>query len=243
MPKNSLKVNSKSVTGNLCSSVSNYDRSQESPLCALRILTETGSVASLMASENSGSLPNEHDYAHAEATSSADAVEVAAPSAASTANRVLVAAGFAEHTHNSHVHGALPMELTGPAVGAEVDCPPVGTSFPQAEDEEEEEPKKSSDALLPPCGRRRNALPEDQNCACCGVLFERQGRSFNRRAVYTFTTPDAVQWAFPDATVHKKSFLCETCAQVVRSKCKRKQSGKRSLWLKPPVAKQVCLII
>lgn len=215
-----------------------------------------------MASENPGtqdgtssSEPNEHDYAHAEAPSSAVALEVPAPSSASAANGVLtLAASFAEETHNSQVQGTLTMELTGPAVGAEVDCPPVGcetgaSSPPQAE-EEREEPRKSSAsqpvALLPPsarsrCGRRRNPLPEDKNCACCRVLFERQGRSFNRRAVYTFTTPDTVQWAFPDAAVHDKSFLCETCAQVVRSKCKRKQSGKRSLWLRPPVTKQVCV--
>lgn len=208
-----------------------------------------------MASENTGaqdgtssSEPNEHDYAHAEATTSRVAVEVPAPSAASAANGVLtVAASFAEHTHNPQVQGTLTMELAGPAVGAEVDCPPVGcetvaSSPPQAE-EEEEEPRKSSapqPVARSRCGRRRNPLPEDKNCACCRVLFERQGRSFNRRAVYTFTTPDTVQWAFPDAAVHDKSFLCETCAQVVRSKCKRKQSGKRSLWLRPPVTKQVC---
>lgn len=90
-------------------------------------------------------------------------------------------------------------------------------------------------------GRRRTMRPEDKNCSCCKTQFQRHGRSFNRRAVYTFTTPDTVQWAFPDATVHQKSFLCETCAQSIRSKCKRKQSGKRSLWLKPAASKQVCV--
>lgn len=215
-----------------------------------------------MASEHTGtqdgtglSEPNEHDYAHAVATSSAVAVEVPAPSSTSAANGVLtVAASFAEHTQDSQVQATLTVELAGPTVGAEVDCPPVGSetaaSSPPQTEEEEEEPRKTSASqpvtLLPPsarsrCGRRRNPLPEDKNCACCRVLFERQGRSFNRRAVYTFTTPDTVQWAFPDAVVHDKSFLCETCAQVVRSKCKRKQSGKRSLWLRPPVTKQVCV--
>lgn len=216
-----------------------------------------------MASENTGALagirhgtgslePNEHDYAHAEATRSLPPVaEVPAPSSGSAANGVLtVAASFADHTHGSQVQDTLTVELPAPAVGAEVDCPPVGSDTgastpPQAEEEDTRKSSAAQPVALPPparsrCGRRRNPLPEDKNCACCRVMFERQGRSFNRRAVYTFTTPDTVQWAFPDAAVHDKSFLCETCAQVIRSKCKRKQSGKRSLWLRPPATRQVC---
>lgn len=86
---------------------------------------------------------------------------------------------------------------------------------------------------------RHPARPEDRNCSCCQLLFERHGRSFNRRAVYTFTTPDTVRWVFPESTVTEKSFLCERCAQVIRTKGRRKQSGKRSLWLKPPTPKKV----
>ncbi|CAN9512048.1 unnamed protein product [Ophioblennius macclurei] len=123
----------------------------------------------------------------------------------------------------------VPVDMPEPAVGAEVDCP-VGTDL---------EMQIGADApAVPRFGRRRQKRPEDRNCACCRLEFERQGRSFNRRAVYTFTSPDTVSWAFPGCAVNDKSFLCETCAQVIRSKCKRKQSGKRSLWLKPPAAKQ-----
>ncbi|TNN38306.1 hypothetical protein EYF80_051523 [Liparis tanakae] len=79
------------------------------------------------------------------------------------------------------------------------------------------------------------ARPEDENCSSCRFAFERQGRSFNRRAVFTFTTPETVRWVFPEAAAaHDKSFLCETCAQVIRAKCRRKQNGKRTLWLIPP---------
>ncbi|XP_061747389.1 uncharacterized protein LOC133545634 isoform X2 [Nerophis ophidion] len=91
-------------------------------------------------------------------------------------------------------------------------------------------------------GRRRARLQEDKSCrccCCCGGHFERQGRGFNRRAVFTFTTPDAARWVFPDAAaVTKKSFVCETCAQVIRTKCWRKNNGKRVVWLKPASAKQ-----
>nr|XP_061796744.1 uncharacterized protein LOC133588137 [Nerophis lumbriciformis] len=89
-------------------------------------------------------------------------------------------------------------------------------------------------------GRRRARVQEDKTCCCCSGHFERQGRGFNRRAVFTFTTPEAAQWVFPDAAaVTKKSFVCETCAQVIRTKCWRKNNGKRVVWLKPPSAKQV----
>lgn len=188
--------------------------------------------------------PNEHDYAHAEAINSAAAV-MSSPSGTSAANGVLTAAGsFIDQAQGSQGQPTLSVELPGPAVGAEVDCPVGNETGASGED-----PQKSATSqpiASPPSGRsrsgrRRSSLPEDKNCSCCKVMFERQGRSFNRRAVYTFTTPDTVQWAFPDASVHEKSFLCETCAQVIRSKCKRKQSGKRSLWLKPPVIKQVCV--
>nr|XP_057910880.1 uncharacterized protein LOC131106118 isoform X2 [Doryrhamphus excisus] len=89
-------------------------------------------------------------------------------------------------------------------------------------------------------GRRRARVQEDKTCCCCcSEHFERQGRGFNRRAVFTFTTPEAAQWVFPDAAaVSKKSFVCETCAQVIRTKCWRKNNGKRVVWLKPPSAKQ-----
>lgn len=223
-------------------------------------IDKTGTPASYMASVNTETLagteeatgssePNEHDYAHAETDNSAAAV-MSSPSGTSAANGVLTVAGsFTDHVQGSQGHPTLSVELPGPAVGAEVDCPVGNETGGSSPPQTEEDPQKSatSQPIAPPlsgrsrCGRRRSSLPEDKNCSCCKVMFERQGRSFNRRAVYTFTTPETVQWAFPDASVHEKSFLCETCAQVIRSKCKRKQSGKRSLWLKPPVIKQVCV--
>ncbi|XP_034389417.1 uncharacterized protein LOC117731282 [Cyclopterus lumpus] len=104
------------------------------------------------------------------------------------------------------------------AVGAEVDCP----------------------ALTPAtrAGRRRLNPPEDESCASCMIAFERHGRSFNRRAVFTFTTPETVHWVFQGSEVHDKSFMCETCAKVLRGKCRRKQTGKRSLWLQAPAPTQ-----
>ncbi|XP_054867007.1 uncharacterized protein LOC111582587 [Amphiprion ocellaris] len=157
---------------------------------------------------------NEHDYAH---TADANFASSGTPTEPEQSAPVQPSA-------------SLPVEHPEPAVGAEVDCPGGNDAEPQ------------KTVLAPPAvGRgpsRRPRRPEDRNCSCCKLQFERQGRSFNRRAVYTFTTPDTVHWAFPGSVVHEKSFLCETCAQVVRSKCKRKQSGKRSLWLKPAVTKQ-----
>lgn len=129
------------------------------------------------------------------------------------------AAALPEHDYAHSVAVAAPGSSSTtevePAVGAEVECPAV-TPVSRA-------------------GRRRPKRPEDENCSSCRFAFERQGRSFNRRAVFTFTTPETVQWVFPEAAAaHDKSFLCETCAQVIRGRCRRKQTGKRALWLIPP---------
>lgn len=139
-----------------------------------------------------------------------------------------------EHDYAHTADGSLtpaevssPVELPEPAVGAEVDCPGGG--------EVDGDPPKPAARR----GRRRPTRPEDRNCAGCKSEFEKQGRCFCRRAVYTFTNPETVQWVFPDSVVNDKSFLCETCAQLVRSKCKRKHTGKRYIWLKPPEVKQV----
>ncbi len=187
--------------------------------------------------------PNEHDYAHTaagnftstEASSSSGQESFTAP-----VEPVLSAPG----------QPTLSVELSEQAVGAEVDClggndvdassPPPPSNVTEESYHETSASEVAASTSISRVGRRRNNRPEDKNCSCCKCEFERQGRSFNRRAVYTFSTPETVQWVFPDATVHEKSFLCETCAQVVRSKCKRKQSGKRSLWLKPPPVKPVC---
>eukprot|EP00064_Thunnus_orientalis_P022170 superscaffoldBa00007247_g22356 len=189
--------------------------------------------------------PNEHDYAHTAATNFA-CTEASFCSGPPTGDSGVTAQESfttpAEPAQSAQVEPtACPsVELPEPAVGAEVDCPggndvEAASSPPRTE----EDPTKTADPeLTGRGGRRRPKRLEDGNCCCCKSEFERQGRSFNRRAVYTFTTPDTVQWAFPDAVAHDKSFLCETCAQVIRSKCKRKQTGKRSLWLKPPVTKQ-----
>lgn len=105
--------------------------------------------------------------------------------------------------------------LTEQALGAEVDC------------------AAGSSPSVSRAGPRRSKRPEDRSCSGCKTEFSKQGRSFNRRAVYTFTTPDTVRWVFPDTTVNEKSFLCENCAQFIRSKCTRKAGGKRTMWLKP----------
>lgn len=174
---------------------------------------------------------NEHDYAHAVATNFT--------SIESTVDGVLTVQGdFTEPEQSTQGQPNLSVELPEPAVGAEVDCSggnETGDTQKAATSELVVAPSSGTSRG----GRRRSTRPEDKNCCCCKTEFERQGRSFNRRAVYTFTTPETVHWAFPDSIVHEKSFLCETCAQVIRSKCKRKQSGKRSLWLKPPAVKQV----
>lgn len=193
--------------------------------------------------------PNEHDYAHT-AAGNFTSTE-ASPSSSGTPaadSGGTAPESFAAPTEPEQSAPG-PVELPEPAVGAEVDCPGGNEVDASSPPRTEEDPKRTAESGLvaaassavPRGGRRRPGRPEDMSCSCCKSEFERQGRSFNRRAVYTFTAPETVQWAFPEATVHDKSFLCETCAQVIRSKCKRKQSGKRSLWLKPPVTKQVCV--
>lgn len=194
--------------------------------------------------------PNEHDYAHSAATNLTDteASSCSGPPAGDsggTAQESFPTPAEPEQSAPVQPPASLSVELPEPAVGAEVDCPGVNdaeAASPPPPPRTEEDTAKTAASV--PSGttrgrRRRPKRPEDMNCCCCKSEFERQGRSFNRRAVYTFTTPDTVQWAFPEAVAHEKSFLCETCAQVIRSKCKRKQTGKRSLWLKPPVTNKV----
>lgn len=199
---------------------------------------------------------NEHDYAHTAATNfNVTSTEASSSSGTSAADSGVTAqesfTASAEPEQSVPGQHTLPVEPPEPAVGAEVDCPGgndvEASSLPPPQTEEDPQTTASSELATAVTlgtprggGRRRPKRPEDKNCSCCRSEFERQGRSFNRRAVYTFTTPETVQWAFPDATVHDKSFLCEICAQVIRTKGKRKQSGKRSLWLKPPATKQVC---
>lgn len=196
---------------------------------------------------------NEHDYAHA-ADGNFAPTEASSFSGTPAVDSGVTARGRfttpAEHGQSTpgQSTASLPVELPEPAVGAEVDCP--GGHDVDASQTEEDPQKAAASGLAVAAspamgrgGRRRPKRPEDKHCSGCKSEFERQGRSFNRRAVFTFTTPETVQWVFPDTVVTDKSFLCETCAQVVRSKCKRKQTGKRPLWLKPPVTKQVCVII
>ncbi|XP_044066742.1 uncharacterized protein LOC122882892 [Siniperca chuatsi] len=199
--------------------------------------------------------PNEHDYAHTAAnnfTSTEASSSFGTPAADGGVAAQESFTAPAEPEQSAPEQPALPVELPEPAVGAEVDCPggndveasgpPPPPPPPQTEEDSQKTAASEFATAASPGiqrgGRRRTGRPEDKNCSCCKCEFARHGRSFNRRAVYTFTTPETVQWAFPDAAVHDKSFLCETCAQVIRSKCKRKQSGKRSLWLKPPATKQ-----
>lgn len=187
---------------------------------------------------------NEHDYAHSAANTfaSTDTSSLSGAPAAGDARGNFTAAAGAEQSGSGQPTTSV--ELPEPAVGAEVDCPGgndvEASSLPQtAEDSQKAAASELAGASVAPgasrSGRRRSTRPEDRNCCCCKCEFERQGRSFNRRAVFTFTTPETVHWAFPGSTVTDKSFLCEICAQVIRSKCKRKHSGKRTLWLKPPV--------
>ncbi|KAM9859846.1 uncharacterized protein ACBR49_013631 [Aulostomus maculatus] len=188
----------------------------------------------------SSSDPREHDYAHSTASNftSAEGSSSGAPAADGGVPQQVT------YTVPLSPADSLTIELPEPSVGAEVDCPGGNEEAdgPDGNDMEAASlppPPRAED--VPPImkgGRRRARRPEDKNCCCCKYTFERQGRSFNRRAVYTFTTPETVQWAFPGAVAHSKSFLCETCAQVIRTKCKRKNTGKRSVWLKPPVTKQ-----
>ncbi|XP_029287522.1 bromo and FHA domain-containing protein DDB_G0267958-like [Cottoperca gobio] len=192
---------------------------------------------------------NEHDYAHASAAANLSSMEATSSSGTPAADGgVTPQESFttvAEPECSLPGQPTLQVELPEPVVGAEVDCPGGNDVEDSPPPEAEEDPQKIEASELgttvPPAvrgGRRRPKRPEDKNCSACKSEFERQGRSFNRRAVYTFTTPETVQWTFPDASVHDKSFLCETCAQVIRSRCKRRQSGKRTLWVKPPQTKQ-----
>lgn len=194
---------------------------------------------------------NEHDYAHTVA-GNLTSTEASSSSGTPAADGGVT---FTEPEHRTPGHPALPVELPEPAVGAEVDCP-VGndaepSSLPQTQDHHPQKTEGTDFAIASASpanismrpGHKRPKRPEDRSCSSCRAEFERQGRSFNRRAVYTFTTPETVHWAFPDTTVTEKNFLCETCAQVIRSRCKRKQSGKRTLWLKPAQTKQVCLTL
>ncbi|KAF3690260.1 hypothetical protein EXN66_Car005932 [Channa argus] len=186
---------------------------------------------------------NEHDYANT--ADSNFATSEAPPSSGTTAinGDVTTEQSFptpCDPGQSAPVlpSASVPVEPPEPVVGAEVDCP----GGPEVEQTEEDPQKTAASqpattASIQQRGRRRPKRPEDRSCSCCKSEFERQGRSFNRRAVYTFTTPETVQWIFPDSVVNDKSFLCETCAQVIRSKCKRKQTGKRPMWLKPPAAK------
>ncbi|KAM8917790.1 uncharacterized protein AB9W97_003631 [Spinachia spinachia] len=168
--------------------------------------------------------PAEHDYAHA-AVIDSTSTEATSPSVTPAAESSTAAA---QSAHISPEQPTLPAE---PTVGAEVDCSggviDVGASVPQRT---EEDTRKTPARRA---GPRRHKQPGDVTCSTCKVAFERRGRSFNRRAVFTFTNPETVRWVFPDSAAQDKSFLCETCAQVIRNKCKRKQSGKRPLWLKP----------
>ncbi|XP_053723258.1 YTH domain-containing protein 1-like isoform X2 [Synchiropus splendidus] len=134
-------------------------------------------------------------------------------------------------------------ELPEPALGAEVDCPAgpevYATFQPQhTEDVFTETVVSELPVAAPPRRvdrrRRQPPRPEDRNCCCCRREFERHGHSFNRRAVHTFTNPETLVWIFPDAVAHEKSFVCETCAQVIRSRGHRKRCGRRSVWLRPP---------
>lgn len=174
---------------------------------------------------------NEHDYAHTE-----DNITYAQPDTSASGSLT-----EPERDIPGHLSSPLPIELPESVVGAEVDCPGGN----DVEAQTGGNPASDSEYVIAECphaprrGPRRPKRPEDVNCSSCKVPFQRQGRSFNRRAVFTFTNPETVQWVFPDSVVNEKSFLCETCAQVVRAKGKRKQCGKRCMWLKPPAPNKV----
>ncbi|XP_034020894.1 bromo and FHA domain-containing protein DDB_G0267958-like isoform X2 [Thalassophryne amazonica] len=176
----------------------------------------------------SSSESNEHDYAHSGAVEAGGGV---------AAHGDLPFPGEPQQSAVDQL-----AELPAPAVGAEVDCPGGNdVEFASSLHEKEENtPKIAASRRSGSRGyRMRLKRPEDGSCCCCKTQFERQGRGFNRRAVFTFTTPDTVHWAFPGSTANDNSFLCELCAQVVRSKSRRRQSGKRSLWVKPETEQDV----
>lgn len=127
--------------------------------------------------------------------------------------------------------GAVSLAECAPAVGAEeVVCPGEAS---QGEGKRRGGKRRQKQSCVA-CSH-----PEEKKCCGCRMQFERQGRGFNRRAVCTFTTVETVHWALPHATeLHEKSFLCETCAQLVRSKCRKRQIGKRAMWVKPVERKQ-----
>ncbi|XP_053300411.1 uncharacterized protein LOC128459301 [Pleuronectes platessa] len=200
-------------------------------------MSSENSTATTPGENGPSSDPNEHDYAYSVESGSAPAEEPSFSGTSAVDSGVTAGEGFtapAEQEQSTPVEPAasLPVELPEPAVGAEVDCP-VGNYV-----EATSLMAQAASSTKQRGSRRRMAWPEDSSCSCCKSVFERHGRSFNRRAVHTFTSPDTVHWAFPDTVVQDRSFLCETCAQVIRSKCKRKQVGKRSVWLKPPDTKQ-----
>ncbi|KAK7899444.1 hypothetical protein WMY93_020297 [Mugilogobius chulae] len=111
-----------------------------------------------------------------------------------------------------------------PAVGAEVVC---SGEVPQGD------------------GRRRSkrrlnfkpapSRPEDERCTGCRVKFERQGRRLNRRALGTFTNVETARWTFPQVALELQdsSYMCEACAQLIRSKYRKRQFGKKTLWIRP----------
>lgn len=112
-----------------------------------------------------------------------------------------------------------------PVVGAEVVCPGEGSKRAAVKRRGKKRPNFRQTSL---------PRPEDQRCSGCQEQFERQGRGFNRRALFTFTNLETASWAFPRAAdLHDQSFLCETCAQLIRSKCTKRQCGKRTLWIRP----------
>ncbi|KAI3369754.1 hypothetical protein L3Q82_024577, partial [Scortum barcoo] len=232
-----------------------------SPELLQQVTTHSPELLIVMASENMEtnagndeeappSDTNEHDYAHTAAgdfnvTSAEESPSFSgAPAADGGVTPQESFSAPAEPEQSVPELHALPVEPPEPAVGAEVDCPGgidmEAATLPPMTVEDLQPAAAPELAVGAPRGggRRRPKRPEDKNCCCCRAEFERQGRSFNRRAVYTFTTPDTVQWAFPGCTVNDKSFLCEICAQMIRTKGKRKQSGKRALWLKPPASRQ-----
>ncbi|XP_041837475.1 uncharacterized protein LOC121637403 [Melanotaenia boesemani] len=190
-----------------------------------------------MASENVGNgdsgpvaESNEHDYAHTENS------EFAPPEVSTSDTHP-----EPEQNVPGQPSSPLPIELPESVVGAEVDCHDGNYVETQAGGN----PTLDSEHVVAECpdvprrGPRRPKRPEDSSCSACKKPFQRQGRSFNRRAVFTFTNPETVLWVFPDSVVNEKSFLCETCAQVIRAKGKRRQSGKRCMWIKPPAPNKV----
>lgn len=196
----------------------------------------TNTIATNDADPGPQSDTNEHDYAHSSAAN--------LPPGEQDASAGGVAPdGFSAPSEPDQTEQHDPSLSVDPTVGAEVDCADgnvveIGSHTPNMED------NIRHAVTVPPMsrdGRMRPKRPEDRNCSCCKSEFERRGRRFDRRAVYTFTNPDTVHWAFPGTSVHDKSFICETCVQMIRSKCKRKQTGKRPIWLKPPANKQVCV--